>query len=126
MPKVYNLKINHLSKENLNRLIKTTIDNCKEDRLECLELYKDIKSRLPSAETDAAYSDLVKNATSVLKQVQDVNSVVIKTMGIIQDHLSKNTPSSSRKSDSAPIDLFEGLSKLTRSEDDSKKEAESR
>jgi len=115
-----------LSRENLNRLIKTTIDSCKEDRLECLELYKDIKSRLPEAENDVVYSDLVKSATSVLKQVQDVNSVVIKTMGIIQDHLNKNTPSSSRKSDNTPIDLFEGLSKLTRSEDDSKKEAESR
>lgn len=114
MPIKYTLSKQYLSKDNLNRLTKTTIDNCKEDRQAALDLFNDIKSRFPNAESTFEYSDLVKSATSVLKQIQEANGTIIKVMGLIQDNLKK---ANVRKSDSPEVDLFEGLSKLTRVDD---------
>lgn len=117
MAKKYILKTNNLTKDNLNRLTKTTIDNAKADREEALNLLAEIKSRFPTAENTFEYSDLIKNATAVLKQIQEVNQTVIKVMSVIKDNVGRQA---SKKSES--VDLFEGLSKLTRSDDGAQNE----
>jgi hypothetical protein len=113
--KKYILTKQYISKDTLNRLVKQIIDTSKQDRQQALDLFADVQSRLGSAESNLVYADLVKTAIPILKQVQDVNNTLLKTMDLIQSFLAKSGVA--KKAGSDPIDLFEGLSKLTRVED---------
>jgi hypothetical protein len=112
--KIYLLKKNYVSKETLNRQVKKIIDNTEADRAQALNLFNDITSRLGTAESNLVYAELAKTAIPVLKQVQDVNKTLLDAMNLIRSFIEKTTPK--KKGDSNPLDLFEGLSKLTRSE----------
>lgn len=100
----------YATKDHLSRLIKTVTDNAKEDRKQALELFAATQERLGNAETNMVYAELMKSAVATLKQVQDVNNTLIKTMSIIQNQITKG---SNKKVTNEPIDLFSGLSKLS-------------
>lgn len=122
----YLLTKNHISKDNLNRLLKQITDNVKHDRKEALDLLEIAKSYLaqrvnaPTQESndeedtggEVNISEDLKAVVSVLKQVQDVNQTLLKAMALIKDFELPKGSASKKKSD--PANLFEGLSKLTK------------
>ena len=112
----YLLTKNYVRKDTLNRLTKQIIDNSKTDRQQALDLFSDVQGRLGNAETNLIYAELVKTAIPILKQIQEVNSTLIKAMTLVQGYLTKN--SGKRGSSEGAVDLFQGLSKLTGVEDD--------
>jgi len=115
MPKKYILSKQYISKDHLNRLVKQVIDNTKTDREQALNLFNDLHARLGSAETNLVYAEMVKTAIPLLKQVQDVNSTLLKAMDLIQNFLIKHN--TGKRGGNEAVDLFEGLSKLTGVED---------
>jgi hypothetical protein len=118
MPQKYLLTKNYVSKDTLNRLTKQIIDNSKVDRQQALDLFTDVHARLGNAETNLIYAELVKTAIPILKQVQEVNSTLLKAMSLVQGYLIKN--GGKRGGTEGAVDLFQGLSKLTGVEDDEK------
>jgi hypothetical protein len=110
MSKKYVLQKHYISKDHLNRLVKRIVDNTQEDRARTLSLFEDAKSRMDNADNTVEYSEVLKSTATILKQFQDVNHTLLKAMGIIQTFLSK---SSSSKKGADPVNLFDGLSKLT-------------
>lgn len=107
--KKYVLSRDYATKETLNRLIKTVVDNSKEDRQQALSLFADTQARLGNAETNMVYAELMKSAVATLKQIQDINGTLLKAMSVIQSHITKG----GKKIIGEPMDLFSGLSKLT-------------
>lgn len=122
MAKKYLLLKQYLSKEVLNRLTKQIIDNTKLDRNQALDLFTNVHTRLGTIEDNLIYAELVKTAIPILKQVQDVNSTLLKAMGLVQSFLTKT--GGKRGAENTGIDLFEGLSKLTGVEDGNKENDE--
>ena len=120
MPQKYLLTKNYVSKDTLNRLTKQIIDNSKTDRQQALDLFTDVHARLGNAETNLIYAELVKTAIPILKQVQEVNSTLLKAMSLVQGYLIKN--GGKRGGTDGAVDLFQGLSKLTGVEDDEKED----
>lgn len=115
----YTLTKDYTTKDNLNRLIKTVTDNAKEDRQQALQLFAETQARLGNAETNMVYAELMKSAVATLKQVQDINNTLLKTMSVIQSHISKGN---NKKTTDEPMDLFAGLSKLSGVNNGSKEE----
>ena len=134
MPKPYELKKDHLSEKVLNRLVKKIIDNVSEDREELKAVLNDAKVRLSQVEeleanrpqTDdvtahvlLSYTDTLKAVVPLFKEVQNVNSTLLKAMSIIA---SANKPAKTGKNDKPGVSLFEDLDDIIQGNKDGKED----
>jgi RNase H-fold protein (predicted Holliday junction resolvase) len=112
MPKTYVLKKEALSKESVNRLIKSLVDNAKEDRAEAKHFLDLIKQRMdgPFEFTDE-FTRMATAASQLLSKLQDSSTNLSKAVEAILKYMSLNKTT---KGDKAPImdSLFSELSSL--------------
>jgi len=92
MPKQYVLKNPIISKEKVDRLLKTIKDNSESDRIEASELLTDIKNQLQGIDLSSedgldGYVKLVNTALNAISQMGNANDKLLKLTGIIQKFL---------------------------------------
>jgi len=112
MPKTYLLKKESLSKDSVNRLIKTLVDNAKEDRAEARHFLDLIKDRMNGTiETTDEFARIATAASQILTKLQDSSVGLTKAVEAILKYMSLNKAT---KGDKAPImdSLFSELSSL--------------
>lgn len=114
MPRNYVLKKEYLNKDSVNRLIKSIIDNAKEDRDEAKFFLSEAKERIEAGiTTNDEFSRVATAASQLLSKLQDSSINLVKAMDAIIKYMSI-TKSKVSSTDKAPAldDLFSELSKI--------------
>lgn len=114
MPRNYILKKEYLNKDSVNRLIKSIVDNAKEDRDEAKFFLGEAKSRVEAGiVTNDEFSKIATAASQLLSKLQDSSINLVKAMDAIIKYMSI-TKAKTSPTDKAPAldDLFSELSKI--------------
>jgi|SanBayMetagenome_1026888.scaffolds.fasta_scaffold07752_2 viroplasmin and RNaseH domain-containing protein len=114
MPRNYVLKKDLLNKDSVNRLIKSIIDNAKEDRDQAKFFLDEARNRFDiGVTTHDEFSKVATAAAQLLSKLQDSSVNLVKAMDAIIKYMSV-TKSKAASSDKAPAldDLFSELSKI--------------
>lgn len=134
MAKIYQLKKEFLSEKNLNRLVKKVIDNVSEDRKELKAVLDEAKLRLKQVEeleqdrpaegeitahALLSYTDTLKAVVPLFKEVQNVNSTLLKAMSIIAGAVK---PAKAGKGEKPGVSLFEELDDIIQGNKDGKED----
>ena len=126
----YQLKINYLTKDKLNRYVRNLIEDISKDRANIIEVLTGAKTRLSDvpegAENTFNYTATLKEVSNLLGQLQDVNNTSIKTLNIILDVITKENKDKAKDSELSKTknqkkkaqSVFEQLQNLTGSTDD--------
>lgn len=114
MPRNYVLKREYLNKDSVNRLIKSIVDNAKEDRDEARFFLDEAKERITAGvNSNEEFSRVAAAAAQLLSKLQDSSVNLVKAMDAIIKYMSI-TKAKTSPTDKAPAmdDLFSELSKL--------------
>lgn len=114
MPRNYVLKKEYLNKDSVNRLIKSIVDNAKEDRDEARFFLEEAKERVTAGlASNEEFYRVATAAAQLLSKLQDSSVNLVKAMDAIIKYMSINKAKNS-PTDKAPAldDLFSELSKI--------------
>ena len=114
MPRNYVLKRDLLNKDSVNRLIKSIVDNAKEDRDHAKYFIDEARSRFEAGVTsNDEFSKIAVAASQLLSKLQDSSVNLVKAMDAIIKYMSI-TKSKAGSADKTPAldDLFSELSKI--------------
>jgi hypothetical protein len=110
MPKNYVLKNSPISKSNVDRLLKVTIENAKKDREKAEELFRKSKETLdlldnPLPEVDGiittgTFTSLMKVTTETLSQLGHCNEKLLKIATFMHKELSSDKKSDEKETSS--------------------------
>lgn len=114
MPRNYVLKKDLLNKDSVNRLIKSIVDNAKEDRENAKFFLDEARARFDGGITSHdEFSKIATAASQLLSKLQDSSINLVKAMDAIIKYMSI-TKSKAGPTDKGPAldDLFSELSKI--------------
>lgn len=115
MPKLYTLKREIATPEKINRILKTVLDQNKQDRQEAENLLTQCKDRLTSAEDNEEFTKLIGATTTVLNQMQNCSTKLIKVIEVFNKF--SNDKSEGKTKSKEFTNFFDELSKLTETSD---------
>lgn len=115
MPKLYVLKREVATPEKINRILKTVLDQNKEDRTEAEQLLKTCKERLAEVDDNEEFSRLIGATTTVLNQMQNCSSKLIKVIELLNKFSNEKGDGKTKSKEFT--NFFDELSKLTETPD---------
>lgn len=111
MPKLYVLKRETVTPEKINRLLKTVLEQNKQDRQEAEELLTQCKDRLTQTDDNEEFTRLIGATTTVLNQMQNCSTKLIKVIEVFNKF--SNDKSEGKTKSKEFTNFFDELSKLT-------------
>jgi flagellar biosynthesis/type III secretory pathway chaperone len=115
MPKLYTLKREIATPEKINRILKTVLDQNKQDRQEAESLLNQCKDRLTSAEDNEEFTKLIGATTTVLNQMQNCSTKLIKVIEVFNKF--SNDKGEGKTKSKEFTNFFDELTKLTETSD---------
>lgn len=113
MPKPYVLKREIATPEKINRLLKSVLEQNKQDRQEAEDLLNQCKERLQHIGDNDEFTKLIGATTTVLNQMQNCSTKLIKVIEVFNKF--SNDKSEGKTKSKEFTNFFDELSKLTES-----------
>jgi len=123
MPKEYVLKNPIISRQKVDRILKTIKDNADTDRIEASNLLEEIKAQLSvvipnDRESLEGYVRLVNTALAAINQMGNANDKLLKLTGVIQKFIQQTEKEDPVGLGKAAGSFFSQLTAISSKKDD--------